>query len=107
MITIPTLQEMIPMIKGIVSFLSLLYVLLVGTPTPNKSRILNRKLTPKEKRVYYKVKINLWIERNFGLIALAAILILLMIFVVMCFWIVGVSATESGAMRNFINGGVI
>lgn len=88
------------MIKGIISTLSLLWILLVGTPTPNKSKVLNKKMTNQEKRIYYKVKINLWIERNFGLIALAAIIILLIIFVVMCYWIVGVSATESGTVYN-------
>ena len=82
--------------------------MLVGTPTtPNKSTVLNKKMTNQEKRVYYKVKINLWIERNFGFIALAAILILLITFVVMCFWIVGVSTVESGTMRNFVNRGIL
>ena len=90
-------------IKGIVSFLSLLYVLLVGTPTPNKSRILNRKLTPKEKRGYYKVKINLWIERNFNFIALAAILILIIFVILFSFWAYGVSAVESGTVYNHLN----
>lgn len=93
------------MFNRIISALSLLWILLVGTPTPNKSTILNRKMTPKEKRGYYKVRLNLWIERNFGLIALAAVLFLLITFVVMCFWSVGISAVESGGMRNFVNGG--
>lgn len=95
------------MFNRIISTLSFLWILLVGTPTESKSTILNKKLSNKEKRIRMKVRFNFWIERNFGFIALAAILILLIIFVVMCFWIVGVSATESGTMRNFINGGVI
>lgn len=85
---------------SIISTLSLLYFLLVGTPTPEKSTVLNKKMTNQEKRIHYKIKINLWIERNFGFIALAAIVILLIIFIVMCFWIVGVSATESGTVYN-------
>ena len=97
---IPTLQEMIQMIRSIISTLSLLWILLVGTPTPDKSTILNKKMSKQEKRTYMKVRFNLWIERNFGFIALAAILILLLLFVVMCFWFVGVSAVESGKMYN-------
>ena len=95
------------MIRSIISTLSLIRILLVGTPTPDKSTILNKKMSKQEKRTYMKVRFNLWIERNFGFIALAAILILLLLFVVVCFWIVGVSAVESGGMRNFINGGIV
>ena len=104
---IPTFLEMMRMIKRIISTLSLLYMLLVGTPTNPKSTILNRKISNQEKRIRMKVQINLWIERNFGFIALAAILILLITFVVMCFWIVGVSTVESGTMRNFVNRGIL
>ena len=88
------------MIKRIISTLSLLWILLAGTPTPDKSTILNRKMSSQEKRIYYKVRFNLWIERNFGFIALAAIIILLIIFVAMCYWLVGVSAVESGTVYN-------
>lgn len=88
------------MIKGIISTLSLLWILLVGTSTPNKSRILNKKMSNKEKIIYYKVKINYWIERNFGFIALAAVLILLITFCWFLFWLCGVSAVESGTVYN-------
>ena len=88
------------MIKRIISTLSLLWILLAGTPTPDKSTILNRKMSSQEKRIYYKVRFNLWIERNFGFIALAAIIILLILFVAMCFWIVGASCLESGTVYN-------
>ena len=69
------------MIKSIISTLSLIRILLVGTPTPDKSTILNKKMSKQEKRIYMKVRFNLWIERNFNFIALAAILILI-IFVI-------------------------
>lgn len=95
------------MFNRIISALSLLWVLLVGTPTPNKSTILNKKMSKQERRIYYKVKFNLFIERNFGIIALAAIIILLIIFVAMCYWLVGVSALESGSMRNFMTRGMV
>ena len=82
--------------------------MLVGTPTtPNKSTVLNRKISNQERRIRMKVRINLWIERNFCIIALAAIVFLLITFVVMCFWIVGVSTVESGTMRNFVNRGIL
>lgn len=89
------------MIKFITSFLSLLWILLIGTPTRDND--LRKQPTKSD----YNAQFYNWVERHFGLIALAARLILLAIFVTFCFLIVGVSATESGAMRNFINGGVI
>lgn len=92
------------MFNRIISTLSLL---LVGTPTPDKSTILNRKISNREKRIYMKIRFSLWIERNFYIIALAAIVFLLVFFVLFCFCIVGVSALESGAMRNFMNGGLV
>ena len=99
-VSIPTLKEMIPMFKRIISTLSLLWILLAGTPTPNKSTILNKKMSKTEKRIYFKVRVQLWMERNFVFIALAVIIILLIIFVAMCFWLVGVSAVESGTVYN-------
>ncbi len=35
-----------------------------------------------------------------------ALIILVLLFVELCFTMVGVSAVESGMMRNFLNGGV-
>ena len=90
------------MIKGIISILSLLWVLLVGTPNNNKVR-LDKKPTKQN----YTLRINCWIQRNFYIICVLAIVFLLIVFVFVCFALVGVSAVESGAMRNFINGGVI
>ena len=99
MITIPIL-EMIPMIKGIVSILSLLWILLVGTPQPKHS------LYKQPTRDDFKKEVNYWIARNWNFIALAAILILLISFVLFMFWICGVSAVESGNYYNHF-GGVI
>ena len=83
------------MIKIFYSFLSLLWVLLVGTPNQPKHDLRKQ---PKKEDI--NRKINLWIERNFGLIALATIVFLLILFVLMCFWLVGVSAVESGIQYN-------
>lgn len=77
-------------------------ILLVGNSN-NPVNDLRRKPTRED----YLRTLNCWVERNFYIICLAAILFLLLIFCILCFLIVGVSATESGAMRNFINGGVL
>ena len=79
--------------KAITSLINLL----VGTPTAKHDL---RKKPTKEDR--YRT-LNCWIQRNFYIIALAAIIILLILFVVVCFAIVGVSATESGVQYNQFN----
>ena len=92
------------MIKSIISTLSLLWILLVGTPTKdNKSTILNKRVSNKQKRIYHKVRFSLWIERNFNFIALAAILILIIFVILFSFWAYGVSAVESGTVYNHLN----
>lgn len=88
------------MIKFIASILSLLYVLLVGTPQPKYD--LRRQPTKDD----FKRNLNYWIARNFNFIALATVTSLLVVFVLMCFWLVGVSATDSGTVYNHL-GGVI
>ena len=75
--------------------------LLLGNPT-GKVR-LNKKPT----RDDYIRNLNCWIERHFYIICLAAITLLLIGFVMVCFAIVGVSSVESGGMRNFVNGGLL
>jgi predicted RND superfamily exporter protein len=87
--------------KFITSLINFLLVLLIGIPTPKNS--LHKKPTKDD---FYRA-FNCWIQRNFYIIALASIIFLLICFVIFCFWIVGVSAVESGGMRNFINGGML
>lgn len=88
------------MIRSILSFL---LMLLIGTPTtPKKSTILNKKMSNQEKRIRAKVRIQLWFERNTGYFILAFIILLLIIFIVFCFWIVGCSATDSGITYNHL-----
>ena len=89
------------MIKFITSFISLLLILLVGTPT-NAKHSLYKQPT----RDDFKKEVNYWIARNWNFIALAAILILLISFVLFVFWLCGVSAVESGNYYNHF-GGVI
>lgn len=57
-------------------------------------------LHKKPTREDYKVRLNLWASMNIAIIGVAAIIFLLIIFTVFCFWIVGVSATESGMIYN-------
>ena len=87
--------------KFITSILSLLYVLLLGIPTPKHS------LHKQPNKSDFTRALNQWIERNFYIIALASIVFLLIAFVFVCFAICGISAVESGGMRNFINGGIL
>lgn len=53
-----------------------------------------------------KDKVNSFVERNFGIIALITLILMLFMFVAACFFVCGVSAVESGGMRNFLAGGV-
>ena len=64
------------------------------------------RLQKKPTREDYRKEVNYWVVRNWGIIAIATVIFLLIVFLVSCFVIVGVSATESGMMRNFLAGGV-
>ena len=84
------------------SFLRLLQVLILGNRNVPKHDLRKRKTTSDAMK-----SLNSFIERNFPIICLASILFLLIVFVIVCYALVGVSAVESGAMRNFVNGGQI
>ena len=76
--------------------------LLLGTNTSAK-----HSLYKEPTRDDFRKEFNYWYARNFNFIALAVLAIVFVAFILFCFIICGVSATESGMMRNFINGGVI
>ena len=59
-----------------------------------------------QKKPTIKIRINCWIERNFGIIALIIMSFALISFVIVCYLVVGVSAVESGNYYNHL-GGVI
>lgn len=59
---------------------------------------LNKKLTISE-------KVEKWALKYAHILLPLSIVVLFILFVLVCFAICGVSATESGAMRNFIAGG--
>jgi hypothetical protein len=46
-----------------------------------------------------------WALTHSALLLIIAVSLLIALFVAMIFLLTGVSATESGAMRNFVNGG--
>lgn len=48
----------------------------------------------------YRRSLNCWVQRNFGIVALATIILLLIVFVFVCYALVGVSAVESGNYHN-------
>ena len=81
---------------------AILSLLLGGTDTAAKNS-LHKKPTQED----FSKKLNCWIYRNFYIIALVFLIAVFVTFIFACFAICGISSTESGAMRNFINGGVI
>ena len=50
----------------------------------------------------YMRSLNCWVQRNFGIVALTTIIILLIVFIIVCSAIVGVSAVESGNYHNHL-----
>ena len=75
-------------------FLTTILSLLLGTPTAKHD------LRKKPTRQDLSKTLNCWIQRNFYIIALIFLIILMIMFVWVCFAIVGVSATESGTVYN-------
>jgi len=61
------------------------------------------RLQKKPTREDYQKEINYWVTRNFGIIAIVTVIFLLIVFVIVCFAIVGVSATDSGVVYNHFN----
>lgn len=58
------------------------------------------RLQKKPTREDYRKEINYFITRNFGIIAIIAIIFLLVVFVMVCFTVVGASGVESGNYYN-------
>ena len=52
-------------------------------------------------------RIERWVLAHLTLCITVGIIVMSILFVLGCFAICGVSATESGAMRNFVNGGTL
>ena len=82
-----------------------LQVLMAGvetslTPKPTPKHDLHKKKTPKEQ--LYEI-----LEDNFIIFAYAIVLIGIATVICVAIWTCGVSAVESGMMRNFINRGMI
>ena len=50
-------------------------------------------------------KIDAWCSRHFTFCLAVALILFGILFVVLCYAVIGVSAIESGGMRNFVNGG--
>ena len=84
----------------ITSILSLLWILLVGTPQPKNS--LHKKPTKEDA---YR-NLECWIYRNFNYLICIAFIFLLLLCGLAMFWLAGVSAVESGTYYNKL-GGVI
>lgn len=87
----------------ITSIILSLLMLLIGTQTDGAKNSLHKKPTPEDQMKAF----NGWIQKYFYIICLAFLIAVFVTFILTCFYACGLSATESGMMRNFINGGVI
>lgn len=76
------------------NFLLVLLGLLFGTKGPVYD--LRKKPTKED----YIRNFNCWVQRNFGIIVFLTMIALLVIFVIVCYMFVGVSAVESGNVYN-------
>ena len=86
-------------------FIYLLQALATGvetslTPKPKAKHDLHKKKTIKEQLYEF-------LEDNFIVFAYIIIIIAICVLIWVAIWMCGVSAVESGMMRNFINGGHI
>ncbi|WP_305514422.1 hypothetical protein [Methanobrevibacter sp. V14] len=88
------------MINNIISILSLLLIPLIRETQDDKSTILNPRYSNEQKHHQTMIQLNQFCHRNFYVICVAAIIILLLVFILFCFWIVGVSSVESGTFYN-------
>ena len=82
------------MIKLIVQFLLLFF----NNTSDNSGKV---RLEKKEPKTSYATLLT----RFQGIFVLTLIILLFILFIAVCFTIVGLSATESGMMRNFLNTG--
>ena len=64
---------------------------------------LHKKSTRNDKLM----ELNQIFGQYFYIICIAVIILCLILFIGVCFYICGISAVESGGMRNFINGGLV
>ena len=78
------------------SFLSLLQYLLVGDNPTGQVRLQKQQKT----RTEIRRRLEAYIARHFYLIMILVVVLLLAIFVTVCFLIVGASATDSGITYN-------
>ena len=79
------------------NLLHTLQVLLIGDNPTGQVRLEKR---PQQNRWTISRKIEAYIARHFYLIMVLFMLILLVVFVTVCFAIVGASATDSGVTYN-------
>jgi archaellum biogenesis protein FlaJ (TadC family) len=91
--------------RAIMNLTYLLHVLLAGVETS-----LTPKAQPKydlRKKKTIKEQLYEFLEDNFIVFAYVIMIIAIAVLIWVAIWMCGVSAVESGAMRNFINGGHI
>ena len=77
------------------NILRLLQVLILGNKNIPKHDLRKRKTSDDAMK-----SLNMFLQKNFYIICVLAILFLLIVFVIVCYLLVGVSAVESGAVYN-------
>ena len=82
--------------KIITSIIQFLLILLVGTPKNKKARLEKQKddISP------FLNKLDEWAMRNVHIILPICLITLMILFVLLCYAIIGVSATDSGLQYN-------
>lgn len=68
---------------------------------------LNRVPDNHTPRFNLNQRVEAWVYAHAPLLLVLFIVLLLAVFVIVMTALVGVSATDSGAMRNFVNGGYV
>ena len=68
---------------------------------------LHKKETKVSPVIYLTKQAEAWVYAHAPLLLVLFIVLLLAVFVIVMTALVGVSATDSGAMRNFVNGGYV
>ena len=84
--------------KIITSILQFLLILLVGTPKNKKVRLAKQETNDSP----FLNKLDDWACRNAHIIFPICLIVLMVLFVFLCYAVIGVSATDSGLQYNHL-----
>ena len=88
--------------KIITSIIQFLLILLVGTPKNNKARLGKKEndVSPFLNKI--EMNLEVWVLRHAHILLPICLIILMILFVFVCYLIIGVSATDSGLQYNHL-----